>query len=589
VTTYQDELQIPPQQAPESLSFPIQPRKLAAWIKNLPLANIGETAKLLFSLLKETNHTQLDTPTRLHMLEQLYPPLNYILNTLEKHYMGLSFPLPEKNRKISLLVKSMLIEVAICHKCIIEDSLKQPQVKIGRSQLNNVIYHAMVYNNRLMMVHYLTYTTVPPAIWREHHLLYQQAEGLQLHQTPFQDGEYPQSIANRYQQLLLLTLANPNGLSQNQIQQLDNTIAQWSAFTHLTSISHYRQGQSTLAVDLNSAAQPCRLNTPPAPDAAQDWRLIDTSQLLPVVQQQLTHQPENSKPLTKAPTGEMLIKAMNAWQGRSKRGFTRLNKNCLVDAAIGLSAIHSQLSQYAPDHQQSAHTPLDGRATFHAEALPSLNYNDAPDVWNLDKPPPSSPDAEQTKPAPYKSHPLNIVDESASGYKLEIANEQPPPQLHVGELISLHRPQQNQRQPPELLGLATIRWLDSSKQGRLQLGVQLLAPSAKPVEIALYNETSKASPNSVMRALVLPELPAIKQPATLITATTYHKGNNVLLYFGGARQHITLTKLVAHNPSFNQLQYKLQRTLEDPTTPIKQAHKQAQRDDEDLDTVWSLL
>ena len=64
--------------------------------------------------------------------------------------------------------------------------------------------------------------------------------------------------------------------------------------------------------------------------------------------------------------------------------------------------------------------------------------------------------------------------------------------------------------------IAILRWV-RHEEGRTQTGVELLAPRAIPVAIRMIQK--KGGPTDFTRALVLPELAAIRRPATLITPT----------------------------------------------------------------------
>ncbi|MDH5778845.1 MAG: molecular chaperone, partial [Gammaproteobacteria bacterium] len=62
-------LDLPAREKPDKSAFDIRPRKLEAWIGNLPRANLGETARQVYKAIKETNHLSFNHTDRAHFLE----------------------------------------------------------------------------------------------------------------------------------------------------------------------------------------------------------------------------------------------------------------------------------------------------------------------------------------------------------------------------------------------------------------------------------------------------------------------------------------------------------------------------------------
>lgn len=93
-------LAIPPQKEPDKASFDARPKFIAKWIAHLPMANLGETSRMVFKAVVEINRLQLPLQDRFKSLEALREPCQYITESLEKHFAGRPLPLNEKNRKI---------------------------------------------------------------------------------------------------------------------------------------------------------------------------------------------------------------------------------------------------------------------------------------------------------------------------------------------------------------------------------------------------------------------------------------------------------------------------------------------------------
>ena len=65
-------LDVPNRARPDKTAFNIRPRKLAAWIEALPRANLGETAKQIFTLLQQTNQLTYPYQDRIRFLETIF-------------------------------------------------------------------------------------------------------------------------------------------------------------------------------------------------------------------------------------------------------------------------------------------------------------------------------------------------------------------------------------------------------------------------------------------------------------------------------------------------------------------------------------
>ena len=95
------------------------PRDLKRWIADLPKANIGETARLLYQGLSELNQLLTPSDNRLQLLELLRPEVYFVCKHLERHFLHQAIMLDERSRKISNLCQALQSQLAIGYKHII--------------------------------------------------------------------------------------------------------------------------------------------------------------------------------------------------------------------------------------------------------------------------------------------------------------------------------------------------------------------------------------------------------------------------------------------------------------------------------------
>ncbi|MEJ2590871.1 MAG: GTPase, partial [Candidatus Thiodiazotropha sp.] len=100
-------LRIPEQLPPKGKPFFLSDKEIAAWVEQLPIANIGETSRQIFQALREFNRTLMPSKRRLQSVEHFCKPLSFIADNLSKHYLGSGFPLSDKAYRIAVLNREL--------------------------------------------------------------------------------------------------------------------------------------------------------------------------------------------------------------------------------------------------------------------------------------------------------------------------------------------------------------------------------------------------------------------------------------------------------------------------------------------------
>lgn len=573
---------VPEQRLQSRGSFDLRPKSIENWLTNLPRANIGMMAKQVYDLLTESNRVIMAPAERQQLLQQLCEPIDYLLEAMEKHYIGLSLPLPSKNKKISLLAQNLLHEFVIAHKCAILDTLNEHKVRYHRRQLAMLMHNHLAFNNRLLKCLNLTYNTVPSSFWREQCLIFQYAEQLSISEVAVFGNSSPWSVLNRFKQAILLTLSAPYSLAQQEIQQLNSQLTDWVSSCRLLNMSQYTPGQHTQFINLNSDKGPqhCEQLT----EFDDGWRIIDTSEITPILENEISQiQHKLTSMHLQKETLQRVHKQMSTGQ---RRQFNRTSKPDTFTLAIGTSAIHWMLSH----HTHSAEKKIEQPASYQSSLVRSVEFTDAPDVWNVYR------DASTTRPLgqsdlnqpiEYKTYDFNVINESANGFQLHLKEYQQTIGLKVGELISLHKGFNGSGQQ---FGLAHIRWIHQISAEELIIGVELLAPDAIPVEVSLQQKENQKIESAplMMRALLLPALPAMKQAATLIAPDTFKAGQEILLHQNDITNTIRLTHISNQCCSHAQFQFDVLKSQPKPTDNA-QAETPDKDDDDDLENVWELL
>ena len=160
-------LAVPEQAPPPVESFLLDPRETANWIAGLPMANIGETARQIYSALIEFNRYQFPEMVRAKIVEQFRSPVQYICHNLRRHYLDMGFPLSAKAWKTASLSRELNTELAISYKIIIEQMLAGDASRFDRKLLVIALHRALYYLGRVLLQTLLVYAPWPPNLWKE--------------------------------------------------------------------------------------------------------------------------------------------------------------------------------------------------------------------------------------------------------------------------------------------------------------------------------------------------------------------------------------------------------------------------------------
>lgn len=594
------DLQLPPRQQPVSGSRDIRPRMIEEWINGLPLANLGETSRQVYELLTEINTLAIARDDRLRVLEQLRPTVHYIADALRKHYIGQPFPLSMKARKVASLTREILAAMAIGYKIIITETAAAPG-NGGRSEdkaLLTALHRAFRYLGNVLLKTYQIYDPYPPGVWQELHTLFDFAERNALHLAPVTDHEYmlieTSSVSNVYKQILLLALACPYRLRQGEVEQVEQALERWSRYALIAP-----QGQEH--VQALFAINP-RHDEPPTYRALHDrvqigtCRLLDTQGLTQVLRQEMLHVGESSISSTLSFSAremwpDIMRRLTLVWGVIPKRRFTRTKKFAQVQVSMGLSNAHYFISNEADfsaelgNHNGTGELKFQDRAQFKSSPT-TAEIGKLPEHWELGsagtvdwttKTTPAAAAPPEVSASPSKQL-WKMVNISAGGYCL-LWDNAGATQAQVGELICL---QETDSRHVNNWGIGVIRWMKSASGTGLELGVQMLAPSAVAVAVKTSKDGQRFS--DYQRCLLLPEIGPINQPATLLLpALTAQVGGAAIINIHGKEHALELTKMLENTGTFGQFHFA-------PSDhPSARGEAASAAELKDFDSIWSSI
>lgn len=566
------------------------PRHMSEWIENLPMVNLSESSRQLYYAIIELNQLITDPENRLRLLELLRPPIQFVCNSLRKHYLNQPILLPEKPGKISRLAMALDNNLATGYKMVVSETANTSLSLISRkeSKISTLaIQRAITALTKTIILSYQLYAPAPKKVWQDLNQLYLIAETNNLLDTKIEDHENlyitKTTIADAYKRALMLGCCKPNQLRQKDIKIISDATELWSM--HLT-LGNVEKG-SNFVVNLSSDSPPIYQNL--ARKKLTDFhRGINFSQLLQLFNGYLAQSNKDKDTYVKGITvpqtvSENMVRCLlRAWEALTDRAFSRTPSSKPIALCVGYSASHCFLSggiafddllqrgsgdianidfnkkNEAEENPFSSHDLKSATDTsdpwagaYDAEQgdfirgknihnIGSVNYSSQKGI-ELEK---QQKEVKTDRHAVYPKHKAVLLDTSPSGYCIKWQNEIPC-EVKTGELIGVNEGDVH------AWSLGVIRWINKIDNTETLIGIELLAAGSIPCGAKVVTEGKRRS--DYMRAFILPSHIAGVLSSSLITPNLPFKedANVVINQYGELSQGV-LGKPLLTTASFTQ-------------------------------------
>jgi len=583
-----------PQQTPKAgVTAFFNAARLKDWLDALPLANPRKTGQELLTALRQTNRTPALANQRFHFLEQCRPLIADITDTLHKHYAAASIPLEDKHRATAELVHALYGEMAYGYKAILLATSSTPLNDTNRNMMTASALCAMHHLARLLVDSYALYSPEPASLWLELHQIYRYADYEDFSSRGFplegQAGDV-RSIAHTYHRIIMLALANPYHLMQGEAQLVFRELDKWAAHCRILPLGAGVSPSGQFYLDLDSDAPPSYAPGSAKPLYPVDGRILDTSGILAAVEQRnkelLAAAKSESGQLTLAgrKLRNMYKRLADAWGIRVERLSERRPRSTPLEIAIGISAAHhfaSHGAEFAPESNEIELRHGKGRGK--GQELTLFSESDAPwihedqasrlatgivqprtsqfatdpakekDVWVKIYSTQTHFENKKDHSTPtFQSAACQLQDESRGGMAISCRKGHGV-RLLVGEVIAFkseHAPN------PDDWSIGVVRWLRTTTQEKLELGIGQLADDTLPVATRGVKGVGKDS--EYFRSLLIPRMDPTQYPTTLITpAAVYDLDSVVLVNTGSDVFYAQLIKIMNATNSFSLFQFKI--------------------------------
>jgi hypothetical protein len=514
----------------------MRPQKINQALADLKTENAMGMAAYLHAELETLNRQKVSASSRLQALDCYRPHLMRTALALADSYRKSALPLHDEAHLAATTAGALWLELGYGYKLALVD-LQNQLIKLGTDKNSaHAIQYAMHAIAEHTLVYYQTYVMPPEHIWSDFHQLYFCAVQLDIQNISVQHAYMATeknidpnlasaclvtSIENTYKHALLMSLAEPQHLIQQDIRLIAEYLAHYIHHTQISAVTTLDNISGAFVIDLSS-------NKPPTPYSKQNGQpnpltdiLFQTIDLVRTMHQDLSqlqrHQfPKNGSIPTDANRddyAELLTYLIKHWGITPQRIFNRSLKNGDVDLVVGISAIWQASEQGITKNNHADNHPIsDISSTLSIPAIPSR--------WKT----------------------LNI---SATGILLR-RHHTAEKNIRIGDLIGIKGKGESH------WSIGIIRWANCGNRDRLDIGVQFIAPQAHSAVATMSGR------NQDERVLLLSEIAAIKQAATIIAPRgTYEPARQLTLTYNSKIRQIMLTRLVERSHYAERIQYSI--------------------------------
>ncbi len=600
------EFRLPQILQPDKDSFPSTPRQIKRWLKNLPLVNMGESAKRFYEGLRQLNRLDIAPKQRLEDMELMRDTAHAILDHLGKHFVGRTMPLPPKSRKIAQFNQVLLIELAHGYKHVLHDVVNRER-KLDNKRLTLAIERALFYLDRSQVLAAQTYTSLPPHLWLEANQLYAFAERNGLSTRAVREPHFEIlekcSVERLYLKMCLFAISRPDALHLGDARKLDAYLEYGCSLAALLPAPRLDTRESVFVVNIDSADPPQYRHLEQL-DSSPANRYLDLQKLREELQRQIDAQDTGSFSVMHERTAisfDLARRVLENWDSSARRRFARAARGDTITAAVGLRQIWQAIEddirgddasadqgveltlQTIPEEEQVKdwwnEPVVDLSDTIHGQPANVWDMVASGTVINDEYLKEKRQELEQIeKPArPDSWQEWKIVNASAGGYGLRWESDEPS-RAQVGELIGLR--EREGRDYEWRTGV--IRWMSHNRHGHLEIGVQLLAPKTLTLQIE-PPRALRQTHREPIRGLMLPGIRTIQQkPTIIVPGNTFHTGDTLTFTLFKRQMHIVLTRKLRGTANYHQYQYR-------NADAEKRPDKNSGGEGDGFETIWSSL
>ena len=491
-----------PQAAPgDTRRFELAREQVPGWLASLPKEDPVKAGRLMLDQLVPLNRSRVRITLRQDVTEGVLGYAEHLLPRLDAALASGTLPLSIQTRNAAGTAEELLTELAYSYKLLLVEQSRRlfGFASSGRALLP--VLRAIQMLAQRLKLGYRMYATNPKAVWHELHELYQFALRRGLANRSLVDGgETPMSV---YRGALLLAFAEPLKLMQGDLDRVAAWLDRFGNQATLGPAGQQKSGQGLFLIKAQRDVPGYALSKRHHPVPQGHDLVLNT---LPLAEHLLDQLARLSAGETAASLSlpaeaddpafrDLMGRLVKHWGAVPNRRFTRLRTHARVEVCVGIRGIWE-----------------------------FLNSRGAAKAGNGE---------------------WMVTNESPRGFAL-MHVKGPIESIRVGEVVGLRTRESH------TCHICVVRWVLSDNPEHLELGLEELAPTARPVSI----RKTRGAPQEAERVLLLPEVPSLNQ-APAILAPLFPLDSTCELSLGDlqSKLRVRATRLLERTVSVQLVQF----------------------------------
>ena len=511
-------------------------KSCAAWLQTVALVNVAPSHGRLLGQLEEFNCFELEPTERLRILELLVEPIAFVQIEQAKKYTGKPVPLSKPERDFFLNVLALWDALSQGYQRCLNSIAEGNPALSGQRAL--VCQRALWCTGQRLAEHYKSFQELSGEDWMLLHRLFAVAEGYGVLDKPVPEPALKArntTCLQTYVQSLLLHLANdPSEQSLKQMAMVSRWLEGWSQKVRIGRKPPASElGLPPLSLDIAANRGPAH-----AMLSGESVRFLELDELAKGIRSRVALLRKGDTPealglgadIGAAAAEQLLLVVHRHWCEEPKpRASVRRAVNTRAQLCAGIPAMHyyigGKIFRQPGEAKELTKAQREEIATFGRIA--------------------TRQDDEYSMTHGYALESWTIREESLGGLRIERSEDGGKGRFVQQQLIAV--------QPADAKGfiLGVVRWLSVSDDFILRGGVRML-PGA-PRCVAVRATGLNAMTEKYVQALLLPAVPALQSPATLILPAGWYRPKRMVEVYSDKAEQILLTGIVDRGADFERL------------------------------------
>lgn len=518
------------------------------WLAALPLTQAAAAHTEIQLQLELLNHTSaLSGIERLRIQEHLRESVAYVQSELAKKYAGKAAPLDVA--ELAVWKKVILLWQGCTHAYQICLQNYQDNDRALASFAPTILQRILGLVGQQMVEYLRTYQSIPETLWNQLHKTYVTAEELGLEKIVVKDPLNRMVESTRpessYVKALLLDLADTYHLNTRQLDQVDRWLDKWAARINILKTPAAPHLDLKLPPQVVDFSRPMGIQIGTLLETGATIRHLDITPLASTLVKRIKHLRKGGDPREldvgedcKQPGCEaLLFWLFQQWcEPQKQRAFERRAGGQKVQVAFTLAAIHFFCNGGKAYRQPGERSHQDltwrevedfqmfGRVSSQTQKLQASQVGFATENWQ-------------------------IQDESALGFRL-IADGLHAARVTLNQLVAIRHPQAKH------FAIGHVRWIRFDADDELNIGIHAFPGIPMAVGIRAPVLISSLQ-NKFTQAFLLPEIPTIKEAATLILPQGWYGPNKILELHIDDTLRLRLTQLIERGADFERVAFEV--------------------------------